>query len=87
MLLECHLYALRLHALKNTIKKIFKVIIQASCSLEDLENDLQEYGSLRSIGCSIFFFSEHSIISNFEQHLDGFRLIYNSSSSIYEVIV
>ena len=55
--------------------------------MEDLENDLQEDGSLCVVDRNIWLCAEHGGISHLNQHLDAALISNHSISPIYQVII
>ena len=55
--------------------------------MEDLEDDLQEDGSLCVVDRNIWLCAEHGCISYLNQHLDAAGISNHSVSPIYQVII
>lgn len=55
--------------------------------MEDLENNLQEYGALCVVDRNIWLCAEHGRVGYLDQHLNAALIANHSVSPIYQVII
>jgi len=76
-----------LHSFKDSVKNILEVVIQQLRALENLENNLQENGTLSIVYCYVRLNRKQCLVSDLNQHPDAVWLLHNLLLTINHVVI